>query len=386
MKRLLAGCDRRSANTSLRSTVLGSLRSSLTTTSRCASGLIRWRAGRAAAAPRTRRPTARAFVQVGRTVPVAFNTNTTTNAVNRTYAVPTFEAPDSSGGLADASVGYAGTQSDGLTMPDANHHLTFLYVRSGWAHRADRTRPSPERPARRAGAGVSPRPGDHAVAVAHDAAARSFEAVNRHYAAEWLRYDARLRRPASTTPAGMRASYESVNVVKASEDKTFPGERARLLPLRHQRAGIRGRLRGLLRARPDELPSDRRTVADNGHRLRPPVARPGWRARRGRDRERRPDHGGDLPASHPQCDLRPAPRARAGLGGPASRTIAVRVRFDDRVDRLRPDAAAVPVRRLRHELELGPDLQGAPGVGAQGDRHDAAARRLTGRDVGLGES
>jgi GH15 family glucan-1,4-alpha-glucosidase len=59
--------------------------------------------------------------------------------------------------------------------------------------------------------------------VAHDAAARSFEAVNRHYAAEWLRYDARLRRPASTTPAGMRAYYESVNVVKASEDKTFPG-------------------------------------------------------------------------------------------------------------------------------------------------------------------
>jgi glucoamylase len=59
--------------------------------------------------------------------------------------------------------------------------------------------------------------------VAHDAAARSFETVNRHYAAEWLRYDARLRRPASTTPAGMRAYYESVNVVKASEDKTFPG-------------------------------------------------------------------------------------------------------------------------------------------------------------------
>ena len=58
-------------------------------------------------------------------MPVASNTNTTTNAVNRDYAVPTFEALESSdGGFSNASVGYAGTASDGLTMLDNSHALT----------------------------------------------------------------------------------------------------------------------------------------------------------------------------------------------------------------------------------------------------------------------
>ena len=46
----------------------------------------------------------------GGPVPVAFNTNTTTDAVNRTYAVPTFEALESANGFSTASVGYAGTR------------------------------------------------------------------------------------------------------------------------------------------------------------------------------------------------------------------------------------------------------------------------------------
>ena len=57
-------------------------------------------------------------------VPVAFNTNTTTDATNRSYAVPTYEALESSDGLTDASVGYAGTASDGLNMLDSTHALT----------------------------------------------------------------------------------------------------------------------------------------------------------------------------------------------------------------------------------------------------------------------
>ena len=44
---------------------------------------------------------------------MAYNTNTTTKAVNRDYAVPTFEALESAGGFSAASVGYAGTASDG---------------------------------------------------------------------------------------------------------------------------------------------------------------------------------------------------------------------------------------------------------------------------------
>ena len=60
----------------------------------------------------------------GDLVPVAFNTNTSTDAVNRTYAVPTFEALESSRGFSSASVGYAGTASDGQQMLDSAHALT----------------------------------------------------------------------------------------------------------------------------------------------------------------------------------------------------------------------------------------------------------------------
>ena len=49
----------------------------------------------------------------GRPVLQAFNTNTTTNAANRDYAVPTFETLQASRGFGAASVGYAQTQSDG---------------------------------------------------------------------------------------------------------------------------------------------------------------------------------------------------------------------------------------------------------------------------------
>ena len=48
-------------------------------------------------------------------VPVALNTNTVTNASNRDYAVPTYMALESSDGFSSASVGYAGTASDGLS-------------------------------------------------------------------------------------------------------------------------------------------------------------------------------------------------------------------------------------------------------------------------------
>ena len=44
------------------------------------------------------------------------------------------------------------------------------------------------------------------------------------YERQWLRYDAGLRRPSPQLgAAAVREYYESVNVVKASEDKTFPG-------------------------------------------------------------------------------------------------------------------------------------------------------------------
>ena len=60
----------------------------------------------------------------GASVPVIFSTNTVTNAVNRDYAVPTYMALAASTPVQAASVGYAGTASDGLTQLDASHALT----------------------------------------------------------------------------------------------------------------------------------------------------------------------------------------------------------------------------------------------------------------------
>ena len=56
-------------------------------------------------------------------VPVVFSTNTVTNAANRDYAVPTYMALAATSAQA-ASVGYAGTASDGLTQLDAARALT----------------------------------------------------------------------------------------------------------------------------------------------------------------------------------------------------------------------------------------------------------------------
>ena len=49
---------------------------------------------------------------------MAWNTNTRTTAVNRTYAVPTYEVLTEAGGLrAGASAGYAGTPGDQRQQP-----------------------------------------------------------------------------------------------------------------------------------------------------------------------------------------------------------------------------------------------------------------------------
>ena len=159
----------------------------------------------------------------GRPVPVVFNANTTTNAVNRDYAVPTYEALESSSGFSDASVGYAGSASDGLTMLDSTHALTD-YASAPDGHVT-------------LTAGLSLRRGGSfnlalgfgttqaaALATVGASVNQSFQDALRGYESLWIRYDSRLRAPSSALgPQAVRAYYQSVNVVKASEDKTFPG-------------------------------------------------------------------------------------------------------------------------------------------------------------------
>ncbi|HZE06502.1 MAG TPA: glycoside hydrolase family 15 protein, partial [Solirubrobacteraceae bacterium] len=156
-------------------------------------------------------------------IPLAFNTNTTTNAVNRTYAVPTFEALRSSQGFTDASVGYAGTVSDGLTMLGSEHRLaTYTTAPNGHVTlTAGLALDRGHSAVLALGFGTTQ---SRALSVAGAAAHQNFARVWRDYEAGWLRYDAHLRRPSPRLgPRADREYYTSVNVVKASEDKTFPG-------------------------------------------------------------------------------------------------------------------------------------------------------------------
>jgi glucoamylase len=159
----------------------------------------------------------------GQPVPVASNTNTKTNAVNRDYAVPTFEALESSRGFSDASVGYAGTPSDGLQMLDSGHQLTsYDSAPDGHVALTAELNLKGGRSADLAlGFGQTQA---QALSVAGAATGQSFAVAKSRYERGWQRYDRGLRRPSpSLGRAAVREYYESVNVVKASEDKTYPG-------------------------------------------------------------------------------------------------------------------------------------------------------------------
>ena len=159
----------------------------------------------------------------GDPVPVAFNTNTVTQAVNRDYAVPTFEALQSSGGFSAASVGYAGTSSDGQQLLDSDHALTrFHSAPNGHVALTARLRLRGDRDVSLAlGFGTTE---NRALRTADQSVDQPFTRAWTRYDRQWQRYDSSLRRPSPRLGQSVaRQYYRSVNVVKASEDKTFSG-------------------------------------------------------------------------------------------------------------------------------------------------------------------
>jgi glucoamylase len=167
----------------------------------------------------------------GHPVPVSFDTNTSTNAVNRDYAVPSFLALRADRPFVTASSGFVGTASDGLSELDSTHSLTPAYTDAtggnveqtaqiDLGHRGDVTLAL--------GFGTSQ---SAAVATAGVSLHRAYEATLNDYAHGWFEYDRTLRTPSlhlpGLTPAqswqAVKDYYVSANVVKASEDKTFPG-------------------------------------------------------------------------------------------------------------------------------------------------------------------
>jgi glucan 1,4-alpha-glucosidase len=142
-------------------------------------------------------------------VPVVSDTDTVSQATNRDYAVPTFAALAATTGRA-ATVGYAGTASDGLTQLDSTHQLT-QYSSASNGHVTATEDVTGRDFTLALGFGRDLR---QAVDTARTSAFASFDALRKDYTAGWRGYDAGLVRGTSSLDA---------NVLKASEDKTFPG-------------------------------------------------------------------------------------------------------------------------------------------------------------------
>lgn len=159
----------------------------------------------------------------GRAVPVVYSTNTVTDAVNRDYAVPTYmaltsDAPASGGET--ASVGYAGTASDGLAELDSAHALSPAYTQAPDGHVVATEDVTPAAGGQFTLALGFGRTQARSVSVAGGALAHPFSQAEAAYLRTWAGYDAGLRTP----PGKYARNYDlDANVLKASEDKTYPG-------------------------------------------------------------------------------------------------------------------------------------------------------------------
>jgi len=158
--------------------------------------------------------------------PVVYDTSTVSEAANRDYAVPTYMALTADS-AALASVGYAGAASDGLTQLDAAHALTqTTSAPNGHIVATEDVTPRDGREFTLSlGFG---RTRAQAVSTASASLRHGFDAVQDAYTDTWRAYDRTLNRPpasiAGIAPSAVRSTYYlDANVLKASEDKTYPG-------------------------------------------------------------------------------------------------------------------------------------------------------------------
>src|SRR4051812_5896524 len=159
-----------------------------------------------------------ATVDPATTALVSSDTNTVTNAVNRTYAVPTAMALSADRPFPEASSGYAGTASDGLSQLDSARRLTDVYGSAPHGNVVQTARLDTSHGDVTLALGFGRDP-PSAVRTAGAAARTPFGRTAQGYAQTWRDYDAKLTRP----PGNADAYRLSANVLKASEDKTYPG-------------------------------------------------------------------------------------------------------------------------------------------------------------------
>lgn len=187
----------------------------------------------------------------GHELPVACDPVTATNAANRDYAQPICSALAASSAFLQVSNGFVGAPSDGLVQLDAAHKLTALTTDASNGNvvqtvQVDLGRGTEHDENANAGAdndNVRSRRstftlalgfGQHAADAVTSAQAslhRDFDDVKDQYVDAWRDYDAGLIAPPRAMSGVSEGDWRhlrdeyfySVNVVKASEDKTFPG-------------------------------------------------------------------------------------------------------------------------------------------------------------------
>ena len=164
-------------------------------------------------------------------VPIAFDTVTTSNAFNRTYAVPVYSALDASTPFTQVSNGFAGQPSDGLVQLDASHTLTALYTQANNGNLVQTARADISHGGMftlALGFGTSQAA---SVSATEASLATQFSQIQKSYESGWDAYDSGLIAPPTHFKGATNNQwhqlvaeyYLSANVVKASEDKTFPG-------------------------------------------------------------------------------------------------------------------------------------------------------------------
>jgi len=166
----------------------------------------------------------------GTPVPVIFSTNTVANATNRDYAVPTYMALVASTPVTTASVGYEGTPSDGLTQLDTSHTLT-AYTDAPDGHIVATEDVTPHHGNQVTLALGFGRTQAQSLSTADTSLSHPFGQTEATYRHGWTVYDAGLQPPPASFPGltpSQAASLDShywlsANVLKASEDKTYPG-------------------------------------------------------------------------------------------------------------------------------------------------------------------
>jgi glucan 1,4-alpha-glucosidase len=165
----------------------------------------------------------------GHPVLVSSDPVTATNAANRDYAQPVYAALD--GALSEATSGFVGAPSDGLVQLDASHTITNPVhdVANGNVAQTARVSLVDGVGTLALGFGISQ---TEAVGAAEGSLGSGFGTALASYKQGWRSYDRSLDDPGLDKLAGVKKSvakqledeyYLSANVIKASEDKTFPG-------------------------------------------------------------------------------------------------------------------------------------------------------------------